>query len=60
MALFMSRLKSKQIKVRKLLPRGGGVGITLPIEYIRRLGWKKKQKVVVELKGKSIKIKDWE
>lgn len=33
--------------------------ITLPMEYIKKLGWKEKQKVTVELKGKSMVVKDY-
>jgi len=35
------------------------MAVTIPIEYIRKLKWKEKQKVVVDLKGKTIVIKDW-
>lgn len=34
--------------------------VTLPIEYIRKLGWREHQKLVVEKKGKNLIIKDWE
>ncbi|MCK5708606.1 MAG: AbrB/MazE/SpoVT family DNA-binding domain-containing protein [Candidatus Aureabacteria bacterium] len=33
--------------------------ITIPREYIKELGWRKKQKVVVKLEGKRIIIEDW-
>lgn len=35
------------------------VGLTLPIEIIRALGWKEKQKVVVKKTGSKIVIRDW-
>ena len=36
--------------------------ITLPIDIIRRWGWKERQKVELEIdeKNKVIKIRDWE
>jgi len=56
----MARRKLEDKNVRKLTVRGkGGVGVTLPIDFVRKLKWRLKQKVVVELKGKNILIKDW-
>jgi len=48
--------------IRKLLRMGragGSVGLTLPIEIVKQLGWRERQKVVVKLKGKKITIQDW-
>jgi hypothetical protein len=33
--------------------------VSLPVEYIRKLKWKGKPKVVIELRGKSIVVTDW-
>ena len=33
--------------------------VTIPREYIKELGWRIKQKVVVKLSGKEIIIEDW-
>ena len=38
---------------------GGSFGITLPIEMVRKLKWREKQKVVVKLRGKKITVEDW-
>ena len=48
--------------VRKLTRMGGGrsLGITLPIEFIRKLGWRERQKLTITLRGKEIVVKDWE
>ncbi len=35
------------------------ISLTLPIEYIRELGWKDKQKVVVSKRGTKLIIEDW-
>ncbi len=59
----MPRRKLSERNVRKLMKIGGGSYVlTLPIEYIRELGWQESQKVVVDLdkKNKKIVIKDWE
>ncbi len=59
----MPRRKLSERNVRKLMKIGGGSYVlTVPIEYIRYLGWQESQKVVVDLdkKNKRIVIKDWE
>ena len=46
--------------MRKLVKLGGqSLAVTLPIEIIRELGWKEKQKVVVKVERKKIIIADW-
>ncbi len=54
------RILSQQ-NIRKLTKMAGGksIGLTLPIEYIRKLKWKDRQKVVVKLKGSKLIISDW-
>jgi len=57
----MSRRKLENRSIRKLTRTGraASVSVTIPIEYIRKLKWQDRQKVVVDLKGKTIVIKDW-
>lgn len=57
----MSRQKMGSQGVRKLTRtgRGASMSLTLPIEYIRALGWKDKQKVVVRKQGSKLVIEDW-
>ena len=55
----MSRRKLEDKNTRKLLRLGKSIGVTLPIEMIRKLKWRKKQKITVKLKGKKIIIEDW-
>lgn len=46
--------------IRKLTKLGGkSIGLTLPIEIVRELGWKEKQKVVVKRVHGGVIIKDW-
>ncbi len=59
----MPRRKLDERNIRKLMKiAGGSYMLTVPIEYIRQLGWQEAQKVVVDLdkKNKRIVIKDWE
>ncbi|MAG44698.1 hypothetical protein CL633_02310 [bacterium] len=56
----MARRKNKEKNIRKLTKLGGkSLAVTLPIEFIRKLKWREKQKVVVSLRGKKVTIKDW-
>lgn len=34
-------------------------GITFPIDLIRALGWRPRQKLTVSKKGKKLIVKDW-
>ena len=34
--------------------------VTLPKEFVKKLKWRKGQKVVVELDGERIVVRDWE
>jgi len=46
---------------RKLIRLGGGsIAVTLPIDMVRSLEWREKQKVVVKKIGKKLIIQDWE
>jgi bifunctional DNA-binding transcriptional regulator/antitoxin component of YhaV-PrlF toxin-antitoxin module len=52
--------KINQTQVRNIQKSGGSYYVTLPIEVVRGLGWKEKQKVVItRVSGKKIEIKDW-
>ena len=57
----MARRKLKDRNIRKLLKNSGGsIQVTLPIELVRELKWRNKQKVVIAKKGSTLIIKDWE
>jgi len=56
----MARRKLEERSTRKLSKRASGsYVITLPIEVIRELKWKNKQKLVVKKSGSKIIIEDW-
>lgn len=57
----MGRRKSSENNIRKLTRSGGGksLGLTLPIEIMRELKWKERQKVVVKKVRGGVLIKDW-
>jgi len=46
--------------IRKLTRVGKtSLSITIPVEMVKELKWKERQKVVVHLSGKKIIIEDW-
>jgi bifunctional DNA-binding transcriptional regulator/antitoxin component of YhaV-PrlF toxin-antitoxin module len=59
-----TRRKIEESNIRKLTKVGGGssYSITLPIDVIRKWGWRDKQKLVIAVdeKNKALIIKDWE
>ena len=55
------RRKIDDRNIRKLSRIGDkSIGLTLPIEIVRELKWREKQKVVVHKRGRKIIIDDWE
>lgn len=56
----MANKKSNETEVRKLTKVGrGSIAVTLPIELVRELKWREKQKVVVKRIKGGLQIKDW-
>ena len=58
----MGRRKLEENNIRKLIrlgEEGASLGLTLPIEIVRKLGWRERQKVVVEERDGEIIIRDW-
>ena len=58
----MARRKIEDRNIRSLTKMSGGTsyGITIPMEYIRKLGWRSKQKLEVRMYGDRIIVRDWE
>ena len=57
----MTRRKLEQTHIRSLAKVAGGssYGVTIPIEFIRKLKWKSKQKLEVKIYQDRIIIRDW-
>ncbi|MDP2736225.1 MAG: AbrB/MazE/SpoVT family DNA-binding domain-containing protein [bacterium] len=53
------RRKLGEKSIRKIFKSGKSYAVTLPIEIVRELKIKEKQKVVVKRRGKGILITDW-
>ena len=54
------RRKLEDKNIRKILRTGDSYAVTIPIELMRKLKWREKQKVVVKRRGEGLVIKDWE
>lgn len=56
-----SRIEDRNIRKLKRTGKGnsGSFSITVPIELIRELKWKEKQKLIFKKRGKGILIEDW-
>lgn len=56
----MPTRKTEDRNIRSLTKIAGkSFGITIPIEFIRKLSWQEKQKLEVNLEGRKLVIKDW-
>lgn len=53
------RRKLVNKNIRKINKKSGSYLVTLPMEMVKKLGWREKQKVEFDLEGKKIIIKDW-
>lgn len=57
----MAKRKVGDERTRKLSKVGGAsYCVTLPIEFIRHLNWRERQKLTVTLDGKKLIIEDWQ
>ena len=57
----MPRRKIQDRNIRKITKSGGGsYYVTIPIELMREVRWKERQKVIVKKRGKGLSIIDWE
>jgi antitoxin component of MazEF toxin-antitoxin module len=56
----MTTRKLKDKNIRKLTKVGGAtLYVTIPVEMVKQLNWKERQKVVLSLKNKKITVQDW-
>jgi DNA primase len=58
----MARRKLSEKNIRSLNKTSGGrsYSVTIPLEFIQKLKWRGRQKLVVRLYGKKVIIEDWE
>jgi antitoxin component of MazEF toxin-antitoxin module len=51
--------KYSQRNIRKITKNGSSHSVSIPVEFLKELGWKERQKVVVKKIPDGIQIKDW-
>ena len=56
----MARRKLEDKNIRKILRNGDSYAVTIPIEIMKELKWREKQKMVVKKIRGGFSIKDWE
>ena len=58
----MTRRKTEENYIRSLTKVSGGTSyaVTIPMEYIKKLKWKGKQKLEVKLFKDRVIIRDWQ
>jgi hypothetical protein len=55
----MPRQQEGKENTRKVQRSKGMYYISVPLELMRKLGWRERQKVVVNKFGKGLRVKDW-
>lgn len=58
--MAIKKLADKNIrKLTRMGRAGGSLGLTIPIEIVKELKWKERQKVKVKIDRKRLMISDW-
>jgi antitoxin component of MazEF toxin-antitoxin module len=55
----MADKKYNERNIRKITKNGTSHSVSIPVEFLKKLGWKERQKVVVKKIRGGIQIKDW-
>lgn len=55
----MADKKYTERNIRKITKNGTSHSVSIPVELLKKLGWKERQKVVVKLYRKKIILSDW-
>jgi len=55
----MANKRFKDRNTRKIVKTGSSLFVSIPVEILKKLGWKEKQKVVVKKIKGGVVIRDW-
>jgi len=55
----MPNRKFSQRNTRKITRSGTSLNVSIPVEFLKKLNWKEKQKVIVKKVHGGVLIKDW-
>ncbi len=58
-AMALSKTNDRKVRSLTKIAGGSSYAVTIPIEYIRELKWRGKQKLEVKLYQDRIIIRDW-
>ena len=60
LASMVYKQSLSKTRTHKLTVVGGkSYSLVLPVEFVRELGWKERQKLDITLQGKTLVVKDW-
>ena len=57
--IHMPDKKYQERNIRKVTRNGGSLNVSIPVEILKKLNWREKQKVVVKKVKGGLLIKDW-
>jgi len=55
----MATRKYNQKNIRKITRNGPSHSVSIPVEFLKKLDWKERQKVVIKKIRGGVVIKDW-
>jgi len=55
----MSDKNYKERNIRKITRNGTSHSVSIPVEFLKKLDWKERQKVVIKKIRGGVVIKDW-
>ena len=55
----MTRRKIGNKNIRKIFKNGSSYAITIPLEIVKELKWRKSQKVVIKKTKQGFLVNDW-
>lgn len=55
----MADKKYSERNIRKITKNGTSHSVSIPVEILKKLGWKERQKVMVKKIHGGVQIKDW-
>ena len=57
--IHMPDKKYQERNIRKVTRNGGSLNVSIPVEILKKLNWREKQKVKVKREGSRVIISDW-
>lgn len=58
-SMAQAKLTDRSIRKLSKVASGNSYSVTIPIDIVRALKWKERQKLIVTIEGRHVVIKDW-